>query len=117
MPSRPENCFKQSSATLQSLPQLLAPSAPTRTQPPPHLVRPADEFQVVLLQELCDTVGAKGIAHAAVVLPPPLQRSNGRARAGGRHEMLSPLRLQSSVHTCACPRLLPQPLTLADELA
>ena len=37
------------------------------------LVRSADEVQVVLVEELGHGVAAKGIRHAAVVVPPALQ--------------------------------------------
>lgn len=46
-----------------------------------HLMRAADEIEVVLLQELGHHVGPKRVAHAAVVLAPTLPGA-GAAGAG-----------------------------------
>lgn len=42
---------------------------------PTHLVRSADQIQVMPLQEVCDTVWAKCVAHPTVILTPALHRT------------------------------------------
>jgi hypothetical protein len=49
---------------------------PSHTSQTSHLMRPADQVQVVPLQEIRHAVWAKCVAHAAVVLAPALRNSS-----------------------------------------